>query len=155
MSNTRHLLPFCLLLFLFSHKTFSLTLTSGQSDFTTSSDITETTTHGISSSFSGSSGNLRKIKNLHIITTGNNGTASGDYGIRASGNFNQVTNDVGSSIVTTGNSGRGISVADDSVVINSGAVSTAGSSSYGIYASDCNIITSSGYLERLMSIGEN
>lgn len=134
----------CLLL-LFSNPAAAVTLTSGDSDYTTSADITVTSGSGISSTFSGTSSSLRKVKNLHAITTGNSGTVSSAYGIKFTGDYNQVTNDSSASITTTGSSGRGISLSDNSIAINSGSITTSGSTSYAIYAGgDSNNITSSG-----------
>ncbi len=128
----------------FFSQAFAVTLTSSQSNYITSSDIT-TDSHGITSSFSGTSSSLRQITNLHIITTGNNGTVSGAYGIRSSGDYNKITNSSSASIVTTGNSGRGISVSDYSEVYNQGSITTQGTTSYGIYTSgDGNVISISG-----------
>lgn len=119
------------------HQSFAVILTSGQTDYTTSSDIT-TSSFGITSSLSGSSSALNKITNTYTITTGNNGATSGAYGIRTTGSYNQITNSSTGAIITTGSSGRGISIAGNSVVYNLGAITTSGTTSYGIYAGSGN-----------------
>ncbi len=118
----------------FSQKALAVTLTSGQTDYTTTSDITASAV-GISSSLSGSSGSLNKIKNTFTITTS---SASSAYGIRSTGSYNQITNDSGAAINTSGSSGRGISVASNSSVYNLGSITTQGTTSYGIYAGSGN-----------------
>ncbi|NBV07069.1 MAG: autotransporter domain-containing protein [Proteobacteria bacterium] len=124
-------------LYFFYSQAFAVTLTTGQTDYTTTSNIT-TSSSGIISSLSGSSTSLNKIKNTFIITTGNSGATSSAYGIRSSGSYNQITNDVSGSIITTGSSGRGISVAGNSKVYNLGSIATQGTTSYGIYAGSGN-----------------
>ena len=125
----------------FSQKALAVTLTSGQTDYTTTGNITVSAV-GISSSLSGSSGSLNKIKNTFTITT--SGAASA-YGIRSTGSYNQITNDSGATILTTASSGRGISVASNSSVYNLGSITTQGTTSYGIYAgSGNNTINNSG-----------
>lgn len=137
------LLAFCFLFFI-SQKSHAVTLTSGQVDYTTPGDIT-TSASGIISSLSGTSSSLNKIKNTHIITTGNSGATSSAYAIRSGGDYNQITNDLGASIITTGSSGRGISVSDFSIVNNLGTITTQGSTSYGIYAGgNSDVVTNSG-----------
>jgi len=121
---------YCLLFITNSAK--AVTLTSAQTDYTTPSDIA-TSASGIISSLSGTSSSLNKIKNTFTITTGNFGATSSAYGIRSSGNYNQITNSLGATILTTGSSGRGISVSNFSIVTNAGNISTQGTSSYGIY----------------------
>ncbi len=130
-SKSHHFLRF-LLLFFITKQAQAVTLTSGQTDYTTSSDIT-TSASGIISTLSGSSSSLNKITNAYTITTGNSGATSSAYGIKSSGNYNQITNNSAATILTTGSSGRGISVADFSVVVNAGTISTQGTTSYGIY----------------------
>ncbi len=131
----------------FTKNAFALTLTSGQTNFVTSGNIT-TSGVGISSTLVGTVSNLNKIKNLHIITTGNSGGTSSAYGIKTTGNYNQITNYLGATIQTTGSSGRGISVSNLSVVINSGSITTQGSSAYGIHGGgDNNVITNSGNIQ--------
>lgn len=111
--------------------------------YTTSANITTTTDHGLNSTLDGSVGSLNSITNNHIITTGNSGAASGDYGIRLNGQYYEIFNN--NTINTTGNSGRGISINELSEVTNSGTITTQGTSSYGIYAyGDDNVITNSG-----------
>ncbi len=129
--KSHHFLAFCCLLFI-TNSAKAVTLTSGQTDYTTLSDIT-TSASGIISSLSGTSSSLNKIKNTFTITTGNFGATSSAYGIRSSGNYNQITNSLGATILTTGSSGRGISVSNFSIVTNAGNISTQGTSSYGIY----------------------
>lgn len=133
-------------LFLFISEAKAVTLTSSQTDYVTNADIT-TSGVGIGSSFSGSSSSLNKIKNLHKITTGNFGATASAYGIRSTGNYNQITNNNGAEILTTGSSGRGISVANNSVVNNLGNIATQGTTSYGIYAGgNGNAISNSGLI---------
>lgn len=128
----RHIfvLFFCVL---FSKKALAVTLISGQTDYTTTSNITTSGT-GISSSLSGSNSSLNKIKNTYTITTGNSGATSSAYGIKSTGSYNQITNDSSGAIITTGSSGRGISVAGNSTVYNAGSITTSGTTAYGIYA---------------------
>ncbi|MBM5782806.1 MAG: autotransporter domain-containing protein, partial [Pelagibacterales bacterium] len=141
---TKHHLLLLALSCLFVRKAFAVTLISSQTNYVTSSDIT-TDSHGITSSFSGTSSSLRQIANFHVITTGNNGAFSGAYGIRSSGDYNKITNSSGASIITTGNSGRGISISDYSEVYNQGSINTQGTTSYGIYlGGDSNIVQNSG-----------
>ncbi len=129
---------------LFPQKSYAVTLTSGQTDYSTTSDIT-TSGVGISSSLVGTSDSLDKITNLHVITTGNSGGTSSAYGIKTTGNYNKITNSSGASIFTTGSSGRGISIGDFSEVYNVGSITTAGTTSYGIYGGgDNNTISNSG-----------
>ena len=130
-----------LLCAVFAKHSFALTLTSAQTNFTTTENIT-TSGVGIGSSLVGTSGNLNKITNLHIITTGPSSSA---YGIRTSGNYNQITNEVGAQIQTSASSGRGISIGNLSIAVNKGLISTQGSSSYGLYAGgDNNSLSNSG-----------
>jgi outer membrane autotransporter protein len=136
-------LQLCFLLF-FVVKAQAVTLTSDQTDYTTTEDIT-TSGSGIISSLSGSDSSLNKITNTYTITTGNFGNTSSAYGIKVTGSYNQVTNDVDAAIITTGSSGRGISISDSSLAINSGTINTDGTSSYGIYAGgDADVITNYG-----------
>lgn len=141
-SNSGYFFIFCFSLFFTCAAQATITLTSDQTDYTTTSDITETSSYAINSTLVGSASSFNKIKNSHTInTTG----STGSYGIRVAGNYNQITNDSGATIATTGNSGRGISIANLSTVINSGTISTQGTTSYGIYAGgDNNTVTSSG-----------
>ncbi|MDX2083448.1 MAG: autotransporter domain-containing protein [Rickettsiales bacterium] len=142
--NKTHKLAQLCLLFFVTTKAQAVTLTAGQTDYTTTSNIT-TSGIGISSSLSGSSSSLNKIKNTFTITTGNSGAVSGSYGIRVTGDYNQITNDSNAFINTTGSSGRGISISDFSQVYNLGTINTIGSTSYGIYAGgDSNLINNSG-----------
>ncbi len=150
MLKSHRFLQLCLLV-LFSNPARAVTLTSGQTDYTTTSDIT-TSASGIITSLSGTSGSLNKIKNLHTITTGNSGATSSAYGIRSSGDYYQITNDASGIILTTGSSGRGISVSDNSIVNNLGSISTQGSTSYGIYlGGDSNTTTNSGSISTIGS----
>jgi uncharacterized protein with beta-barrel porin domain len=129
----------------------AVTLTSDQLDYTTTSDIT-TDDSGIISSFSGTSSSLRKITNNHVITTGNDGANSSAYGIRLSGDYYQIENSSDAEIITTGSSGRGISISDFSIVNNSGSISTEGSTSYGIYGGgSANLINNLGEITTLGS----
>lgn len=123
-----------LLLLLFADAAQALTLTSAQSNYTTTGDITTTANntsgYGINSTHSGSSSSPRKIKNIHIIHT----SGSSAYGIRTSGDYNQITNE--NTITTTNSTARGISISGDfSSSTNSGTITTSGSSAYGIYVS--------------------
>lgn len=134
---------FLFLLFITSEAQ-AVTLTSSQTNYTTTADITESAS-GIISSLVGSSGSLNEIKNSYTITTGNSGGTSSAYGIKVSSSYNQITNDSGATIATTGSSGRGISISDYSTVINSGTITTQGTTSYGIYAGgDSNTVSNSG-----------
>jgi uncharacterized protein with beta-barrel porin domain len=143
MSHKNHaLLLFCFFIF-FAYSARAVTLNSSQTDYTTTSNIT-TSGPGISSTFSGSISTLNKIKNLHIVTTGNSGATASAYGIKSGGNYNQITNAFGATISTTGNSGRGISAINNSIIINDGNISTQGTTSYGIYVGSDNIINNSG-----------
>ncbi len=125
----------------FADKALAVTLTSGQTNYTTTSDITSSAI-AISSSLSGTSSSYNKIKNTFTITTNTN---SGAYGIRTSGSYNQITNDSNAAIITTASSGRGISIASNSQVYNLGSIATQGTTSYGIYVgSGNNTINNSG-----------
>ncbi len=136
-------LQICCLFFLASEAQ-AVTLTSGQTDYTTTGNIT-TSGVGISSTLVGTSSSYDKIKNTYTITTGNSGATSSAYGIKVTGDYNQITNDVGAAIVTTGSSGRGISTVNRATVFNAGSISTQGSTSYGIYAGgDNNSVSNSG-----------
>jgi uncharacterized protein with beta-barrel porin domain len=138
---------------LISQNSNAVTLTSGQTDYVTGGNITISGI-GISSALVGTSLSLNKIKNLHIITTGNSGATSSAYGIRTTGNYNQITNDVGAEINTSGSSGRGISIANLSIAINAGNISTLGTSSYGIYlGGDNNSALNSGNITTAQSYG--
>jgi uncharacterized protein with beta-barrel porin domain len=119
----------------------AITLTSDDTNYTTSSNITIDDI-AISSTFSGTEISPRTITNLHIITTG---TSTSDYGIKTTGDYNQITNSTDAQIITNGNSGRGISIGDLSEVHNLGSITTSGTTSYGIYTSgDSSTITNSG-----------
>ena len=78
-------LKLCFLLF-FIDQAKAVTLTSGQTDYATTADITVSGV-GISSSLSGTSSSLNKITNLHTITTGNSGSTSSAYGIKTTNNY--------------------------------------------------------------------
>lgn len=142
--KSHHFLKIALPIIFFTKHSYALTLAIGDTNYTTSANITETTTSGIYSNFAGSSGALRTITNAspYVITT--SGTASSTYGIRVGQSYNQVTNSSGASIVTSNNSGRGISVFDYSTVNNAGSISTSGTTSYGIHARDNSSVTNSG-----------
>ncbi|MES2961019.1 MAG: autotransporter domain-containing protein [Pseudomonadota bacterium] len=141
---------FCCLLFI-TNSARAVTLTSGQTDYTTPSDIT-TSASGIISSLVGTSSSFNKITNSFTITTGNSGATSSAYGIRSSGNYNQITNSSGATILTTGSSGRGISVGNFSDVINAGNISTQGTTSYGIYlGGNSNSANNSGIISTVNS----
>lgn len=130
-----------LLFCLFCHTASAFNVSDA--DYTTSADITTTNDHGLNSTLSGSLGSPNSITNNHIITTGNSGTSSGDYGIKLTGQYLEIFNH--NTINTTGNSGRGISINELSTVINSGSITTQGSTAYGIYAyGNDNIITNDG-----------
>ena len=86
------------MLFGFSAK--AITLSSGDEDFVTSSDIVEED-DGIVSSLSGSLDDHNTITNNHIITTGDDGAKSSAYGMTLSGDYNEVINSLGSEINTT------------------------------------------------------
>jgi len=123
------------MLFGFSAK--AITLSSGDEDFVTSSDIVEED-DGIVSSLSGSLDDHNTITNNHIITTGDDGAKSSAYGMTLSGDYNEVINSLGSEINTTGGSGRGIDVDDNARIFNYGLINTLGSSGYGIYVGGDN-----------------
>ncbi len=140
MSPKSHRFFALFFLIFFADETFAVTLTSGQTDYTTTGNITINGV-GISSSLSGSSLSSNKIKNTFTITT----SGSSAYGIRSTGSYNQITNNSDAAILTTGSSGRGISVAGNSAVNNLGSITTQGTTSYGIYAgSGNNAINNSG-----------
>lgn len=125
----------------FSKNSFAITLAAGQTNFITSGNIT-TSGVGISSSLVGAISNLNHITNLHTITTGPSSSA---YGIRTSGNYNQILNDIGGVIQTTASSGRGISVSNFSIANNLGSITTESSNAYGLYAGgDNNSLSNSG-----------
>ena len=124
-------LAFCLLV---TRQAQAITLSLAQSDYTTTSNITTIATNtsgaGINSTQVGTSLSPRKIKNTYAITT----SGSSTYGIRTTGNYNQITNATGATISTSNSSARGVSIAGDfSSVNNIGAITTLGSSAYGIY----------------------
>ena len=147
-TKSHHFLRFCCLIF-FASNAQAVTLTSGQTDYTTTGDIT-TSASGIITSLSGTSSSLNKIKNTFTITTGNSGATASAYGIRSSGNYYQITNDTGATILTTGISGRGISVANFTNVYNLGTINTQGTTSYGIYlGGNSNTASNSGLINTL------
>lgn len=147
-TKSHHFLRFCCLIF-FASNAQAVTLTSGQTDYTTTGDIT-TSASGIITSLSGTSSSLDKIKNTFTITTGNSGATASAYGIRSSGNYYQITNDTGATILTTGSSGRGISVANFTNVYNLGTINTQGTTSYGIYlGGNSNSASNSGLINTL------
>jgi outer membrane autotransporter protein len=119
----------------------ALTISEGETNYTTSSDISESTTSGLYSNFAGTSLTPRTIVNSHTISTTGSGTNG--YGIRVAKSYNNVTNSLGAAIITTGSSGRGISVFDNSEVNNAGNITTSGSTAYGIHArTDSSVINS-------------
>jgi uncharacterized protein with beta-barrel porin domain len=129
----------------------AVVLGAGDTNYLTSSDIT-TSGIAISSTLVGTSGSPNRITNLHNIATGASGTISGSYGIRTSGNYNIITNAFGASILTTGASGRGVSITNNSSVINQGAISTQGTTAYGIYVGgDNNSISNFGSVSTINS----
>lgn len=133
-----------LILVCYLPKSLAITLSAGDEDYVTSMDITEVD-DGIISSLSGTDSDFNNITNNHIITTGNNGLESSAYGIRVSGDFNNISNNINGQIITTGSSGRGIDVDDNTIINNIGLINTKGSTSYAIYAGgDNNIVTNSG-----------
>ena len=81
MLKSHRFLQLCLLI-LFSNSAHAVTLTSGQTDYTTTGNITLSSGVGINSTLVGTSGSLDKIKNLHTITT----SGSSGYGIKTTGN---------------------------------------------------------------------
>ena len=124
-------LAFCLLV---TRQAQAITLTSSQSDYTTTSDIATTAANtsgaGINSTQAGTSSSPRKINNTYRITT----QGSSAYGIRTTGNYNQIYNASGATITTANSSARGISISGDfSSANNAGTIITSGSSAYGIY----------------------
>lgn len=133
-------------LIFFARTAKAITLSPGDIDYTTSGDITISGV-GINSTLVGTSSSLNKIKNTFTITAG---PASRAYGIKVTGNYNQITNFTGAAILTTGNSGRGISIVNNATVINQGSISTQGTTSYGIYAGgNNNTISSSGSISTI------
>jgi len=140
----RRFLALLFFAFFFISNAKAVTLNSLQTDYVTTGNIT-TSGVGINSALIGTSSSPDKIKNTFIITTGNFGATASAYGIKVTGNYNQITNDVGAQINTTGSSGRGISVAGLSTVVNLGSISTQSTSSYGIYlGGDGNSANNSG-----------
>lgn len=140
------LILFCAFVTIFNQITIAqtVTLTSDQTNYITSGDITADS-NGIVSSLSGDSSNLNSITNLHNIITGDDGTNSSAYGIRVTGDYNQVINDNVGTILTTGSSGRGISISEYSTVTNNGTITTEGRTAYGIYGGgDENNIVNNG-----------
>jgi hypothetical protein len=141
MLKKKHQIILTFLFLLTPSFSYAVNLTSLQSNYTTTSDIT-IDDNGINSSFSGNSSTYRTITNLHIITTG---PSTSGYAIRASGDYNIITNSENAEIITTGSSGRGISISDFSEVYNLGSITTSGSNSPGIYAGgESNNINNSG-----------
>ena len=136
---------------IFAASAGAVVLGPGDTNYFTSSDIT-TSGIGISSSLVGTSGSPDHITNLHNITTGASGTVSGSYGIRTTGNYNIIANAFGASILTTGSSGRGISIANNSSAVNQGAISTQGTTAYGIYAGgNGNLVSNFGSIATINS----
>lgn len=126
-------LAFCLLV---TRQAQAITLTSSQSDYTTTSDIATTAANtsgaGINSTQAGTSSSPRKINNTYRITT----EGSSAYGIRTTKDYNQISNASGAIITTANSSARGISISGDfSSANNAGTIITSGSSAYGIYIS--------------------
>ena len=124
-------LAFCLLV---TRQAQAITLSLAQSDYITTSNITTIATNtsgaGINSTQVGTSLSPRKIRNTYAIST----SGSSAYGIRTTGNYNQITSATGATISTSNSSARGVSIAGDfSSVNNIGAITTLGSSAYGIY----------------------
>lgn len=135
-----HHVAFLVICFITLSSARAVTLSSDQINYSTDSDITTTASNssgaGINNTKSGTSLAPRTIQNSHIITTGNSGQSSGAYGIRTTGDYNQITNNIGATIYTTGRTGRGVSITGDfSSANNLGTITTLGSSSYGIYIS--------------------
>lgn len=134
---------FCLiaLLIAFSTPSYAVTLSDGETDYSTTADITISGV-GISTNLEGTASPLNKITNLHTITT--SGVTSA-YGIKSTKDYNHVINSSGAAIVTQDNSGRGISVTDLSQVNNQGAITTNGTTSYGVYVGgDNSTVSNSG-----------
>lgn len=148
--KNRRFLLLLLLAFFVASNAKAITLNSGQTNYTTTSNITTTDSNtsgsGIYSTLLGTSNSYNKITNAHIITTGNSGAASSAYGIRTTQNYNQITNNLGASIFTTGSSGRAISVSSFSTANNLGNINTQGTSSYGIYGDSNNNLINSGII---------
>lgn len=144
MPQTRRLLTIFAISLFFKTPAQAVTLGSGDTAYTTTSNITETTTSGIFSNFAGTSGSLRTITNTSPYTITTSGSTSSTYGIRVAKSYNKVTNSSGASIVTTNNSGRGISVFDNSIINNAGSITTSGTTSYGIHARASSSVTNSG-----------
>ena len=78
------LLVFCFV----CHQAFAINVSDPY--YTTSADITTTNDHGLNSTLDGSAGSPNSITNHHIITTGNSGTSSGDYGIKLTGQYYEI-----------------------------------------------------------------
>ncbi len=142
MPRSQRFLQISLLIIFFTKQSHALTLSAGDTNFTTSANITESATSGIYSNFEGTSPTPRTITNAHTITA--TGSSTNGYGIRVAKSFNQVTNQLGASIFTSGSSGRGISVFDNSTVTNAGNISTSGSTAYGIHARTNSSVANSG-----------
>jgi len=145
MFSPKHkILPTILLaLLFFSTNSNAITLTAGQENFTTTTNITESGS-GIISSLSGTSGSYNTITNNHIITTGDDGATSSAFGITTTGDYNQITNSLGASIITTGASGRGIDVDNFAIIDNYGTITTQLNAAHGIYARSDNEINNYG-----------
>lgn len=140
------------LLVLFVNKAKAVTLSAGQENYSTTENITNSGS-GIISSLDGSDISRNTIQNLHIITTGNSGATSSAYGIKAIGDYNDVSNAADASILTTGSSGRAMSVTgDNSSVTNLGSINTEGTTSHGMYiGGDGGVATNSGSIVTLSS----
>ncbi len=146
---------FTLLFLVLASKSYALTLTAGQEQFTTSGDINENATHGINSELQGAQNNLNSITNLHNITVGDD-SASGLYGIRTTKSFYEIINETNATITTQHRNGRGLSVSGgDSIITNRGSITTNGENqAYGIFvSSNNNIITNSGVVTSTNSRG--
>jgi uncharacterized protein with beta-barrel porin domain len=142
MPQTRRLFTLFTISLFLKTPAHALTLSAGDTNYTTSANITESTTSGIYSNFEGTSLAPRTITNAHIITA--TGSSDNGYGIRVGKSYNQVTNQLGATIVTSGSSGRGVSVFDFSTVTNAGSISTSGTTAYGIHARTSSSVSNSG-----------
>ncbi len=127
---------------LFTSSTFAITITESETNYITSSNISETTASGLYSNFAGTSISPRTITNSHAIST--TGSGENGYGIKVAKSYNNVINSLGASITTTGNSGRGINVFDNSNVNNAGNITTYGTAAYGIRARTNSSVVNSG-----------
>ncbi len=139
--KTQSFFVFCFIIFS-TKNLYALTISEAAYNYTTSSNISENTTSGLYSNFAGTEISPRTITNSHIITT--TGSSTNGYGIRATKDYNNITNAFGSEIITNGNSGRGISVFDNSNITNAGSIITYGSTAYGIHARSNSSVINSG-----------